>query len=110
MTGLGIRGTELSQSATRESVIIRTLFQFCHDITELPQCAADSQAATVTTQTIRTQSTSKAVPPITTTQTTVLAACNCPPNHYWKLHEHTEHEFENGTSYNSTVYKCIKVI
>lgn len=86
----------------------RSQLKFCHDVTELPQCAADSQAITVTTQTARTLSTSKAVPP-TTTHTTVLAACNCPPNHYWKLHEHSEYEFENGTSYKSTVYKCIKL-
>lgn len=104
------RGAELSYSATRLSVIISTLFQFCHELTELLQCAADSQAITVTTQTVRTLSTSKAVPPTTTTHTTVLAACNCPPNHYWKLYEYSEYEFENGTSYKSTVYQCIEVI
>ena len=93
-----------------DNQIISILFQFCHDVTELPQCAADSRAITVTTQTVRILSTSKAVPLTTTMHTAVLAACNCPPNHYWKLQEHSEYEFENGTSYKSTVYQCIKVI
>jgi hypothetical protein len=97
-------------STTRQSVTIITVFQFCQVTTELPQCSADSWAITVTTQTVPTPSISPEVPPAVVTQTSVLAACNCPPNHYWKLHQHSHNESANGTIYKSTTYKCIKVI
>jgi hypothetical protein len=85
------------------------MFQFCQAIAELPQCTAESHAITVT-EIVTPSSTSQKVASMPSTQTTVLAACNCPPNHYWKLHQYSNNEYENGTIYKSTIYKCSEVI
>ncbi|KDR09491.1 uncharacterized protein LOC110838670 [Zootermopsis nevadensis] len=81
----------------------RSQLKFCQAVSELPQCSAKSYAITVMTQTA-TPSLSKE-----TIHTSILAACNCPPNHYWKFHQHSGNKFENGTTYKRTTYKCMKL-
>jgi translation elongation factor EF-1alpha len=84
------------------------MFQFCQAVTDLPQCSAESQAITVT-ETVTPSSISQKVASMPSTHTTIQATCNCPHNRYWKLHQYSNSEFQNGTIYTSTIYKCIEV-
>jgi hypothetical protein len=86
---------------------VSTMFQFCQSIAELPQCSAERHAITVT-ETVTSPSHLQRLAPMPT-QTVVLAACNCPPNRYWKLHQYSNSEYENGTIYKSAIYKCSEV-
>jgi hypothetical protein len=106
MPGFHISHTELPPE--QQLLSVSTIFQFCQAIAELPQCSAESQAVMVT-EIVTPPSVSQTVAPMSTMQTTVLAACNCPPNRYWKLHQYSNNEFENGTIYKSTTYKCSEV-
>jgi hypothetical protein len=87
---------------------VSIMFQFCQAIADLPQCSAESQALTVT-EIVTPSSISQKVASKPSTQTTIQAACNCPCNRYWKLHQYSNNEFENGTTYTSTIYNCSEV-
>lgn len=86
----------------------RSQLKFCQAISELPQCSAESQAITVT-EIVTPSPISQKVASMPSTRTTILAACNCPPNRYWKLRQYSNNEFENGTIYKSTIYKCTEL-
>ncbi|PSN33097.1 hypothetical protein C0J52_19406 [Blattella germanica] len=68
-----------------------------------------SQAITVKTRTVTESHTHQEVLPFSNTQTTITAACNCPPKHYWKLNRKLNHDYDNGTVETSTIYRCARL-